>query len=480
MYRWLIVLALAAACHGGLAQVGGTVLDYNLANQHTYLVTPWASAADYHASKAFARTLGGYLASINDAAEQNYVFAKFADPTTSRWIGLSDQAVEGTYVWDSGEPLTYQHWDVFEPNNATVGEDYVQMLPSGLWNDNVSPASGTGYWTSHQGIVELAYGERINFEVPGFGGCNVIPSPLGAPGNPEGISWNGAGAAALHAPHVTQALIAGMPISGKYLFLHANGPVAVPVSGPAPYPPPAPVNEVRIPVPKGMQGISFAWDFLDAEPVGGANDGCSIAIVNAAGQLIQQLVYADNASPRGASFTTLAPCGIISNPSGWETLPAGPNSYSNYLVQTSAQTFLSIMCWNGANNTLNSAVTIDAIQFWGTGRLKLAVDAPTGPGSFRMQNSGGGAFNPYVTAVTLAPGAYPFGWFYGVDISMPQLLSELGSGPPFTGVLNASGGSTFTIPSGVPPGIGVYAVSVEFTPSWQLIGASSVDSFVTP
>ena len=77
-------------------------------------------------------------------------------------------------------------------------------------------------------------------------------------------------------------------------------------------------------------------------------------------------------------------------------------------------------------------MNIDAIQFWGQGQFKLTMTAPFGPGSIRLANSGGGAGNGYWTAVTLTQGAFPNGWLFGVDIGLPELLSEVAGGAPFS------------------------------------------------
>src|SRR5262245_705021 len=69
-------------------------------------------------SEPQAVALGGHLATINSAAENDFIWNTFgptvnAIATTgnrSLWIGLNDVAVEGTWVWVSGQPVTYTNW----------------------------------------------------------------------------------------------------------------------------------------------------------------------------------------------------------------------------------------------------------------------------------------------------------------------------------------------------------------------------------
>ena len=55
------------------------------------------------------------------------------------WLGLTDKAKEGQFVWDaSGATANYTNWVAGEPNNSPLvgGENCVQMLPgNGQWND---------------------------------------------------------------------------------------------------------------------------------------------------------------------------------------------------------------------------------------------------------------------------------------------------------------------------------------------------------
>ncbi|MFH1434580.1 MAG: fibrinogen-like YCDxxxxGGGW domain-containing protein [Pseudomonadota bacterium] len=78
---------------------------------------------------------GGHLVTIANAVENEFVRANFAAVTgDAPWIGFNDIAVEGTFVWVTGEPVTYTSWNGGEPNNVS-DEDYVHMYSNGMWND---------------------------------------------------------------------------------------------------------------------------------------------------------------------------------------------------------------------------------------------------------------------------------------------------------------------------------------------------------
>jgi hypothetical protein len=104
----------------------------------------------------------------------------------------------------------------------------------------------------------------------------------------------------------------------------------------------------------------------------------------------------------------------------------------------------------------------------GTPNCWLLFSSPFGPGSIQMDNTPcppvAGA--SYINAITLAAGTYPAGWFFGLDISFGQLLNEFNTGYPFTGTLDGSGASAFGLASGVPSGLQLWAVSVQFAPGF--------------
>ena len=77
------------------AQSGPTEIHYDLNTFRTYLLSP--SGVDWQAARAYSRTLGGYLASISDISEQNFINARYASHPRF-WIGLSDALTEGTFI----------------------------------------------------------------------------------------------------------------------------------------------------------------------------------------------------------------------------------------------------------------------------------------------------------------------------------------------------------------------------------------------
>ncbi|MBN1854251.1 MAG: hypothetical protein JW829_16095, partial [Pirellulales bacterium] len=94
-------------------------------------------------------TATGHMATIADANENAFLASLI---TGSTWIGLTDR--EGVapnaeesqsfgspsnqtmgWAWVDGTPFNFQSWNAGEPNDST-GEDAIELLTSGLWNDN--------------------------------------------------------------------------------------------------------------------------------------------------------------------------------------------------------------------------------------------------------------------------------------------------------------------------------------------------------
>ncbi len=90
----------------------------------------WADA------RSFCQALGGDLAVVGSKDENDWLASQ---PLSSAWIGLSDTAVEGTFVWVDGSSLTTAYWKDGEPNDYNGNEDcggmYLSGDSAGLWND---------------------------------------------------------------------------------------------------------------------------------------------------------------------------------------------------------------------------------------------------------------------------------------------------------------------------------------------------------
>ncbi len=133
----------------------GTCLDaqsvtwiQNPANGKVYGVAD--TTMSWSAGEAFAVSLGGHLATIRGPAEQAWLeahFGPFLGPH-GLWIGFNDIAVEGVWVWSSGEPVTYTNWAPGQPDNGgTLAENAGQLFGTNAgssqwqWNDETESFS---------------------------------------------------------------------------------------------------------------------------------------------------------------------------------------------------------------------------------------------------------------------------------------------------------------------------------------------------
>lgn len=118
-------------CPSGTSIAGYTYLGSYLG--HKYFQSNTAGTWASH--NAAAQALGGHLATVTSAGENAFL----TGVAGQAWIGLTDQASEGTFVWVTGEPVVYTNWCLGEPNNCCLaaGEDYGVMnwCGGGGWND---------------------------------------------------------------------------------------------------------------------------------------------------------------------------------------------------------------------------------------------------------------------------------------------------------------------------------------------------------
>ena len=97
-------------------------------NGHSYYRS--TGLATWTTARTNCANMGGHLVTITTAGEQSFIYGLWP----SGWIGLTDEVVEGTWRWVTGETYSYSNWNSGEPNNSG-NEDYVQFVSNGKWND---------------------------------------------------------------------------------------------------------------------------------------------------------------------------------------------------------------------------------------------------------------------------------------------------------------------------------------------------------
>ncbi|XP_041375127.1 macrophage mannose receptor 1-like [Gigantopelta aegis] len=71
-----------------------------------------------------------------NAAVSDYINIHEVDYWKTFWIGLTDEATEGEFVWENGNRLDFTAWRYGQPDDGLGGEDFVGLsVDSGVWND---------------------------------------------------------------------------------------------------------------------------------------------------------------------------------------------------------------------------------------------------------------------------------------------------------------------------------------------------------
>jgi len=129
--KWAIPVIASILILGGMgltqptfaSVVSPTFTDFG---GHCYAPT---LSGNWQATEDDAVLAGGHLVTINDVAENDFIFSLTGG---GPWIGYNDIAVEGTFVWVSGIVTGYENWATGEPSGDS---DFVHMQGDGTWND---------------------------------------------------------------------------------------------------------------------------------------------------------------------------------------------------------------------------------------------------------------------------------------------------------------------------------------------------------
>jgi hypothetical protein len=164
---WIVGFLCAAILGGGIgdsAQALNTISGPITYNSHTYYLLDTALWGE---SETAAQTLGGHLVTINDQAENDWVWNTFTNsgenPITL-WIGyyrVTPGDSNSAWAWSSGETPGFTNWQIGEPNNSLGNEDFAAFVPphqtpSKEWFDMYAESNTYFNYGYIYGVVEVA------------------------------------------------------------------------------------------------------------------------------------------------------------------------------------------------------------------------------------------------------------------------------------------------------------------------------------
>ena len=156
-------------------------------NDHKYEV--YDLSLSWTEAKEFCESLGGHLVTITDATENTAVLSLANRGSKGLYyIGCTDEATEGNWMWVTEEPFSYSNWDpAFEPSNGD-GEDYASIVSienppnkqAGEWIDTLNKDDRPDYYSyTNTGFIceyEPAVNHSITYHLDG--GTNAEDNPV--------------------------------------------------------------------------------------------------------------------------------------------------------------------------------------------------------------------------------------------------------------------------------------------------------------
>ena len=158
LVEWLARVPTNAAVTNLVIEAGPYL---NRATDHYYYLL---GATNWTVSEFWAEQLGGHLATIDTANEQNWIrdaFGNYGNTNRNLWIGLTN-GTPGTFAWSSGlTNIVYTNWANGQPLNCDNAHSFTFMLgatnASGLWTlaDNNGFICGSAASNEVFGVVEV-------------------------------------------------------------------------------------------------------------------------------------------------------------------------------------------------------------------------------------------------------------------------------------------------------------------------------------
>ena len=205
-------------------------------------------------------------------------------------------------------------------------------------------------------------------------------------------------------------------------------------------------------------------------PGGGGSGGVPVGAAPMKTMMELYTFFSDPVSGSGYVHTACAHDG--GSGSGVSTISFQPTAGTIYLIRVAT-------AWDVGSPAPNQQTMEGHFQLTVSRPFTFTMDAPLGPGSLRLRNLNGPPNSPALTFLTLAPGAFPNGWLFGLDPTFADILIAVTYGPPFANLLDAAGGSSFVVGPGLPS-FSLYGVTLKLGPLGMVSGSSPPIAFTIP
>ncbi len=190
-----------------MAQCPNTLSGYTYLGEYNsskYFISTFIS--DWTSAEIEARTAGGYIVSINDADENEYIRSQLGNNMV--FIGINDAQSEDTFQWANGDAVNYTN---FNETNSQNGDYAVMNFWDGSWElDN--------YQVRRPYVVEVPCNDNMGGNGENFTyNCEFGLDTDNLPTNTEGLTltWNAPTGSSDCAGGVTITQVAG-PAPGSF------------------------------------------------------------------------------------------------------------------------------------------------------------------------------------------------------------------------------------------------------------------------
>jgi serine/threonine protein kinase len=83
----------------------------------------------WHEAQRKCRAMGGRLAEVRSAAENDYLMKLASDAMqTGIWLGATDELKESTWLWSDGSGLAFNYFANGQPDRTRAGQHYLMMM----------------------------------------------------------------------------------------------------------------------------------------------------------------------------------------------------------------------------------------------------------------------------------------------------------------------------------------------------------------